>query len=109
MHRSQDEWRELRDALTRVREELSASEQRAQPMLTRVHESQRPSARNLLHYLALRQGDLRPLQAQLARLGLSSLGRSESHVSGTLCALQNLVDRILREPASCDPSDSLSH
>jgi pyruvate kinase len=64
---------------------------------------------NLLHYLALRQADLRPLQATLARLGLSSLGRSESHVAGTLSALLNLIDRILGEPASYDRASNLTH
>ena len=44
-------------------------------------------ARNLLHYLALRRQDLRNLQAQLSELGLSSLGRSESHVLANLEAV----------------------
>ncbi|ACL74247.1 Pyruvate kinase [Thioalkalivibrio sulfidiphilus HL-EbGr7] len=43
-----------------------------------------PSAVNLAHYLALRTVDLRPLQSGLTRLGLSSLGRSESHVMTAL-------------------------
>jgi hypothetical protein len=34
----------------------------------------------LIHYLALRRHDIRRLQEQLAALGLSSLGRMESHV-----------------------------
>ena len=38
------------------------------------------SAINLLHYLVLRRHDIRQLQGQLALLGLSSLGRTESHV-----------------------------
>jgi pyruvate kinase len=38
------------------------------------------SARNLVHYLALRHYDLRRTQSQLADLGLSSLGRAEGHV-----------------------------
>jgi pyruvate kinase len=46
------------------------------------------SARNLVHYLALRRHDLRQLQEQLAALGLSSLGRAETHV------LAN-VDKVL--------------
>lgn len=46
-----------------------------------------PSARNLLHYLALRQQDLRDLQADLAEYGLSSLGRSEAHTLATLDAV----------------------
>ena len=39
----------------------------------------RESARNLLHYLALRRVDLRQIQRRLSDLGLSSLGRAEGH------------------------------
>ncbi|MBC8083409.1 MAG: pyruvate kinase, partial [Hymenobacter sp.] len=56
----------------------------------------RLSARNLLHYLALRQRDRRSLQDQLAVLGLSSLGRAEAHalatVEAVLVVLHALVD-----------------
>ncbi len=52
--------------------------------LAAIHPDFQPSARNLLQYLALRRRDLRPLQAALAQLGLSSLGRSESHVLATI-------------------------
>ena len=45
------------------------------------------SAENLLHYLALRREDIRPLQDSLASLGLSSLGRSEPHVLATINAV----------------------
>lgn len=49
------------------------------------------SAENLLHYLALRRQDIRPLQDRLSRLGLSSLGRAEPHVLATINAvLHNL-------------------
>ncbi len=39
-----------------------------------------PAAANLAHYLALRRRDVRTLQDRLSRLGLSSLGQSESRV-----------------------------
>jgi pyruvate kinase len=45
------------------------------------------SARNLLHYLALRQSDLRDLQQDLALLGLSRLGRVEAHVRSSIDAV----------------------
>jgi pyruvate kinase len=45
-----------------------------------LHEDHRPSAANLLHYLALRRHDFRGLQERLASLGLSSLGRTEADV-----------------------------
>jgi pyruvate kinase len=57
-----------------------------------LHEAHRRSAQNLAHYLALRRHDVRQLQSQLALLGLSSLGRTESHV---FTAVQT-VHRVLR-------------
>jgi pyruvate kinase len=49
-----------------------------------VPADQQASARNLLHYLALRRHDLRHAQPLLASRGLSSLGRTESHVRNSL-------------------------
>ena len=61
------------------------------------------SARNLVHYLALRRHDIRQLQEQLAALGLSSLGRVESHVlagiEAVLKVLHHLVQREWSAPA----------
>lgn len=45
------------------------------------------SAANFAAYLALRQHDIRPLQRQLVRLGLSSLGRAEARVTAELDAV----------------------
>ena len=60
-----------------------------------VHER---SARNLIHYLALRRHDIRDLQEQLAALGLSSLGRTESHVlAGIEAVLKVLYQLAQRE------------
>ena len=53
------------------------------------------SARNLVHYWAIRQVDLRGLQARLAIHGLSSLGRSEAHVQATLLAVRSAVLAML--------------
>ena len=47
-------------------------------------------------YLALRRHDNRELQAALARLGLSSLGRSEAHVLATLEQVLGIVERLDR-------------
>ncbi|HVN64438.1 MAG TPA: hypothetical protein VMT58_07355, partial [Candidatus Binataceae bacterium] len=58
----------------------------------------RKSATNLLHYLALRHHDIRTLQEELAFLGLSSLGRSESHVMSTLDAVLNALHHLAGRP-----------
>ncbi|MGC2279105.1 MAG: hypothetical protein WA603_03760 [Candidatus Acidiferrales bacterium] len=66
--------------------------------------SGRASAANLLHYLALRRHDIRELQAQLASLGLSSLGRNEPHVMAGLDAVLKIINQIVApEQASSDP------
>ena len=48
----------------------------------------RQSAKNLVHYLALRRTDIRTLQEELAILGLSSLGRAERNVMASIHAVQ---------------------
>jgi pyruvate kinase len=64
-------------------------------------------ARNLLHYVALRRHDIRELQKDLAKLGLSSLGRTESHVLGTIqTVLQLLTDLSRGENGFGRKSDS---
>jgi pyruvate kinase len=63
-----------------------------------VHPAWRKSADNLLHYLALRHHDIRLLQEELAVLGLSSLGRSESHVMSTLDAVLNILHHLAGRP-----------
>ena len=66
-----------------------------------------PSAENLLHYLALRSRDLRPLQDQLAGLGLSSLGRAEPHVLATIDAVLHNLYRISDKQQSASvPADA---
>ena len=64
--------------------------------LEAVHPNFRLSARNLLHYLALRQFDIRSLQDELVTLGLSSLGRAEPHVLPNIQAVRRAL-RSLRD------------
>ncbi len=55
------------------------------------------SGQNLAAYLALRQRDLRPLQAALMPWGLSSLGRGESRVLANLDAVIATLAAIVQE------------
>jgi pyruvate kinase len=58
----------------------------------------RKSTRNLLHYLALRNRDIRHMQEKLADLGLSSLGRSEGFVKTSLLTVRNNLALIYNLP-----------
>jgi pyruvate kinase len=57
----------------------------------------RESARNLLHYLSVRQQDIRNLQRDLHSLGLSSLGVLEPHVLASLNAVIGNLERLAGE------------
>jgi len=89
-----------------IRAYILAEAAQSAPRLDRVHANYRESARNLVHYLGLRRRDLRPLQLSLARLGLSSLGRAESHVLATVNAVLEILQRLTGtpQPATATPS-----
>lgn len=71
-----------------------AVEQAQAEQLQQIEPIFRASACNLLHYLALRQHDLRQLQNELTMLGLSSLGRLEAHTLATLEAVLVALHRL---------------
>lgn len=64
--------------------------------LAKVHLAFRNSAINLLHYLALRYQDVRGLQDKLGFLGVSRLGRAESHVMASLLAVREILTRLAK-------------
>ncbi|MDH3410690.1 MAG: hypothetical protein OEN51_15135, partial [Gammaproteobacteria bacterium] len=81
--------------IARVGAQLRAISDRAQDLesefaedLLAVHPEFRDSARNLVHYLAMRETDITDLQEDLAVLGLSSLCHAERNVMGSIRAIQ---------------------
>ena len=68
----------------------------------------RASAVNLAHYLALRQVDLRQIQQRLAGLGLSSLGRAETHVLANVDKVLGVLHRIAGRPWCSHVRDELN-
>ncbi len=85
--------------LAGIRAALVTAEQQARRQLRRVHPSKQASARNLIHYLALRRLDLRQLQPRLTAMGLSSLGRSEAHVMASLDSVLDLLHALSGRPS----------
>lgn len=60
-------------------------------LIQHAHPAHRADAENLLHYVALRQRDVRHLQRALADRGLSSLGRCEPHVLASVRAVHRVL------------------
>jgi pyruvate kinase len=95
----------LIDQLWTVRRSMLANAERLTPWMKGLDTSRVPSAINLAHYLALRQVDFRPLQAQLSWLGISSLGRSETHVLANLDKALGILHLLAGKPWNSLTSD----
>jgi pyruvate kinase len=90
---------ELIQNLNLLLSEMNELESSSLAGIAQLHPNHRASARNLVDYLALRRHDIRQLQAKLAGLGLSSLGRAEPHVLSSLHAVLDVLHKL----AGSDP------
>jgi pyruvate kinase len=87
--------RQLLEIRAEINSEATTQFEAWRPNISRA--SFLPSALNLAHYLALRRRDLREVQLALMPLGLSSLGRCESHVLPNLDAVIAALGRATGE------------
>lgn len=81
-------------ALRDLRDRAIEFESRHAHELEFIEPHYRGSARNLLHYLSIRQTDIRELQQDLHSLGLSSLGVLESNAVAALNAVIGNLEAI---------------
>jgi pyruvate kinase len=89
-----DETHRLIDHLVTFREQMASVESSFASALEDVHPDRRVSAKNLLHYAALRQHDIRPFQEQLVQRGLSSLGRCEAYVAANVETVLGILGQL---------------
>jgi pyruvate kinase len=82
---------QLRTAVGGIYQKMKNAEQQARNVIAQTHPNQQKSITNLIHYLALRREDLRPLQDHLHDAGLSSLASAESHI---LRQVQAVLQRL---------------
>ena len=85
-------------ALEKLRGAAVSMEQDYRAKLDGIDRLYRASASNLLHYLALRQSDIRELQQDLALLGLSRLGRAEEHALRSIDAVLDALHALAGVP-----------
>lgn len=100
---------QLRIAIERMYRHQQNTLRKAEKIIGKVHAQQKRSAANLMHYLALRNEDLRAIQDELHNAGLSSLASSESHALRQVQAvLQRLgVDIPKKEISAVDYATAL--
>ncbi|MEE2733125.1 MAG: pyruvate kinase [Pseudomonadota bacterium] len=93
---------DLQEQLIQLREEALAMAQRHEADILDCNAELQGSARNLLHYLSVRQRDIRPLQHALSRFGFSALTALEpftlAHLNAVISLLQALTGRQCETP-----------
>ena len=90
-----------------LRDALLAAEHAQREVIETAHPMHRRSAANLVHYVELRNHDIRHLQTQLTALGLSSLGRCEADVLPAVEAVLLVLARLAHHhPARPAPGPS---
>lgn len=99
METSADKLDSLIGSLWQLREQAVGLQREFAGKLATIPEEHRASAANLVHYLSIRQHDIRQLQFELHTLGLSSLGRMEAYVLPTLDAVLVALCRLAERPA----------
>lgn len=70
-------------------------EQRYQTQIENVHVNYRESAKNLIHYLALRSFDIDVFQKKLNDIGLPNTTSSESSVLSNLIIFKTIINHLL--------------
>jgi pyruvate kinase len=88
---------QLLQQLEDIKQQAAEFEKKYSGELEKVPPSNLKSAKNLIHYLALRNQDIREIQDTLWQLGISRLGKAESHVLASIVSVQNILKGILNE------------
>lgn len=99
---------EIKQQLEELEKKMKDETKSPDFLFNKIHPQQQQAAKNLLHYLTLRNEDIRELQDKLHIAGLSSLASSESHIHSQL---QSILQRLGKqyseeELESCDYSFS---
>ncbi len=85
---------EMIELLDKITEKAIQYENNFAEKLSLIHPEYKKSAINFLHYLALRENDIRDLQEKLGELGISRLARAESNVLASILAVKNLLRKL---------------
>ncbi|MEH6680228.1 MAG: pyruvate kinase [Sediminicola sp.] len=88
---------------------IRIAEKKESKTIAKVCDIYTNSAKNLLHYKALRTLDLRKLQRKLEDLGMSTLSSSSGHVLGSLAHTRRILEMSLErsEPTNIKPGLSI--
>lgn len=80
-----------------------------QPQIANVHPNYAESAKNLIHYLALRSFDIDIYQKQLIDIGLPNTTSSESSVLSNLLIFKTIINHLLNKENNIPEKDFITN
>jgi pyruvate kinase len=105
---NKDKILEIIASLDEIIKAANELEQRYSDKISRVHPDHTLSARNLVHYLALRQYDVSKLQQRLQNIGLTLFHRIEAHVMRSLLFYRLILSNLVKTEALAMPRATIS-
>ena len=92
-----DSLREILFLLDTVLERISEAEEKYSNQLSKVHPKYSQSARNLVHYLAMRSLNMNVFQEKLENIGLPIALESHRNIRFTLLNLRTVINSLLKK------------
>ncbi len=108
MNKNKELLQELATTIEGLIQDCLELEKRYEKHLDAVHPNFQPSARNLIHYRAIRHHDLRDFQKKLGNLGISRLAKAEAHVMASLRINLAIIQAMLADEPLAIPSPRLT-
>ncbi|MDO9576931.1 MAG: pyruvate kinase [Candidatus Cloacimonadales bacterium] len=87
----------LLEEIEELIQSVLAWEEKYKEKIEQVHPEYLESARNLVHYWALRSKNLNSLQRRLGNFGLSRLSEAESHIMASLQTTRSILKSMMNE------------
>ena len=97
MEKQHNKIRKMIEQVDQLTSHALEHEKKHEAQLKKIHPNFQLSARNLIHYRAIRTMDIRGLQKKLGNMGISRLGKAESHVLASLKAVKGILEGFIKE------------
>ncbi|MBT8384560.1 MAG: hypothetical protein KJO83_02495, partial [Bacteroidia bacterium] len=101
--------KEIAAAIDMVIDKIAAFEKHYEREIHNAHPNYRRSAKNLIHYLALRKIDVDILQEKLDEIGLPNAPGYEKNILHNLLIFKTIVSSLLKEELPDADMDHLTH
>lgn len=95
-----EQLREISSEIDLILDKISEFEYTYQAQIQNVHPKYAPSAKNLIHYLALRSFDIDVFQEKLNKIGLPNASNDEGSILHNLLMFKTIINHLLKDDSN---------